>query len=129
MLENDILKLICKGIDPSWRAAATGYLALFTSDPGESGTLAAECNYTGYARVAVTKATGWTDNGSNFANAALIQWPQCTGGNNTATHFAWVSSESGATDFLVSGALSAALAISNGIQPQAAAGALVLTAD
>lgn len=127
--ENDILKLICAGVDPAWRAAATGYLALFTADPGEAGGLAAECAYTGYARVPVTKATGWTDNGSSFANAALVQWPQCTGGSSVATHFAWVSSASGATDYMVSGALSASLSISNGIQPQAAAGSLVLTAD
>lgn len=127
--ENDVLNMLCKGIDPAWRVSATGYLALFTSDPGETGSLASECNYTGYSRVAITKATGWTDAGSSFSNAALVQWPQCTGGTNTATHFAWVSSASGATDYMVSGALSASLAISNGIQPQAAAGALVLTAD
>lgn len=39
--ENDILEMICKGTDPSWRAGATGYWALFTGDPGESGSLAA----------------------------------------------------------------------------------------
>lgn len=127
--ENDILKLICQGADPAWRAAATGYWALFTSDPGEAGSLANECNYDGYARVAATKASAWTDNGSTFANAALVQWPKCTGGNNTATHFAWVSSASGATAYMVSGQLSSSLAISNNIQPQAAAGSLTVTAD
>ena len=128
--ENDVLEMICKGTDPSWRAGATGYWALFTADPGESGSLAAECNYTGYARVAQTKATAWTDGGSTFSNAALVQWPQCTGApNNDATHFAWVSSASGATAYMVSGALSDTLSISNGIQPQAAAGALQITAE
>ena len=127
--ENDVLEMICKGTDPSWRAGATGYWALFTADPGESGSLAAECNYTGYARVAQTKATAWTDGGSTFSNAALVQWPQCTGGTNDTTHFAWVSSASGATDYMVSGALNSTLSISNGIQPQAAAGALQITAQ
>jgi len=127
--ENDVLKMICQGTDPSWRAAATGYWALFTADPTETGSLAAECTYTGYARVAQTKATAWTDGGSSFSNAALVQWPPCTAGTNTATYFAWVSSTSGATDYMVSGALSASLAISAGIQPQAAIGALVVTAD
>jgi hypothetical protein len=127
--ENDILEMICKGTDPSWRAAATGYWALFTADPTDTGSLAAECDYTSYARVAQTKATAWTDGGSTFSNAALVQWPQCTGGANTATHFAWVSSASGATDYMVSGALSSSLSISNGIQPQATAGALQITAD
>lgn len=84
--ENDVLEMICKGTDPAWRAGATGYWALFTADPGESGSLAAECNYTGYARVAQTKATAWTDGGSTFSNAALVQWPQCTGGTNAVGH-------------------------------------------
>ena len=127
--ENDVLKMICMGTDPSWRAGATGYWALFTADPTETGSLAAECSYTSYARVAQTKATAWTDGGSTFSNASLVQWPQCTGGTNTATHFAWVSSASGATDFMVSGPLGSPLSISNGIQPQAASGQLQLTAD
>ena len=127
--ENDILKLICQGTDPAWRASATGYWALFTADRGETGSLAAECTYTGYARVAQTKATAWTDGGSTFSNAALVQWPQCTGGTNGATHFAWVSSASGATAYMMSGALASTLSISNGIQPQAAAGQLNVTAD
>lgn len=127
--ENDLLEVVCKGIDPSWRAGATGYWALFTADPTETGALTDECNYTGYARVAQTKATAWTDAGSSFTNAALVQWPICTAGTNTATHMAGVSSVSGATDFMVSGALSSSLAISAGIQPQAAPGALELTAD
>lgn len=127
--ENDILKMVCQGTDPAWRAGATGYWALFTADPGETGSLAAECTYTGYARVAQTKATAWTDGGSSFSNAALVQWPQCTGGSSDATHFAWVSSASGATTYMVSGALSATLSISNGIQPQAAPNALIINAD
>jgi len=127
--ENDVLKMICQGTDPAWRASATGYWALFTADPGETGSLAAECTYTGYARVAQTKASAWTDGGASFTNAALVQWPICTAGTNTATHFAWVSSSSGATDYMLSGALSASLAISAGIQPQAAIGQLELTAD
>lgn len=127
--ENDLLKMICQGTDPSWRAAATGYWALFTADPTETGSLSNECTYTGYARVAQTKATAWTDGGSSFSNAALVQWPPCTAGTNTATHFAWVSSASGPTDYMVSGGLTSSLAISAGIQPQSAGGALVVTAE
>lgn len=127
--ENDVLKMIAQGIDPAWRAGATGYWALFTADPGETGSLAAECDYTSYARVAQTKATAWTDGGSVMSNAALVQWPQCTGGANDATHFAWVSSASGATAYMLSGPLGSTLSISNGIQPQAAAGQLQLTAE
>lgn len=127
--ENDLLEMMCKGIDPSWRVGATGYWALFTADPTETGSLAAECAYTGYARVAQTKATAWTDGGSSFSNAALVQWGLCTAGSAVATYFAWVDTASGAVAMMVSGALSASLAISAGIRPQADAGGLVLTAE
>jgi hypothetical protein len=128
--ENDILKMRLQGTDPAWRAGATAYLALYTADPGEAGTaITNEATYTSYARVAITKATAWTDGGSSFSNAALIQWPQCTGGSNDITHFAIVTTASGAGQIIDSGALSSTLSVSNGIQPQAAIGALVVTQD
>lgn len=127
--ENAVLKAILQGADPSWRAGATQYLALFTADPGETASLAAEANYTGYARVALTKATAWTDGGSTFTNAALIQFGACTAGSNALTHFAVVDTASGAVAMMVSGSLSATLNVSAGIQPQFAAGALSIGAD
>lgn len=128
--ENDILSAILEGTDPAWRAGATIYVALYTADPGEAGTAVTnESAYTSYARVAVTKATGWTDGGSTFSNAALVQFPQCTGGSETITHFGLVTTSAGAGQLLVSAALSSSLAVSSGIQPQFAAGALTVTAD
>lgn len=50
--ENATLQMHLQGTDPSYRAGATQYLALFTGDPGETASLAAEADYTGYARVA-----------------------------------------------------------------------------
>lgn len=127
--ENAVLEAILQGTDPSWRAGATQYLALFTADPGETASLVAEANYTGYARVALTKATAWTDGGSTFTNAALIQFGACTAGTNALTHFAVVDTASGAVAMMVSGSLSATLNVSAGIQPQFAAGALSIGAD
>lgn len=127
--ENAVLKAILQGADPSWRAGATQYLALFTADPGETASLAAEANYTGYARVALTKSSAWTDGGSTFTNAALIQFGACTAGSNALTHFAVVDTASGAVAMMVSGSLSATLNVSAGIQPQFAAGALSIGAD
>ena len=68
--ENADLKMFLQGTDPSYRVGATQYLALFTADPTESGSVANEANYTGYARVALTKASAWTDGGATFTNAA-----------------------------------------------------------
>jgi hypothetical protein len=123
------LDVFLRGVDPSYRAGATQYLALFTADPGEAGSLAAEANYTGYARVALTKSTAWTGTASPYTNAALIQFGACTAGTNALTHFAVVDTASGAVAMMFSGALSATLNVSSGIQPQFAAAALSVSAD
>ena len=127
--ENQTLKMHLQGVDPDYRAEATQYLALFTADPGETGSLAAEATYTGYARVELTKASAWTDGGSSFTNANLVQFGACTAGTSAITHFAVVDTASGAVAQMISGALSATLNVSAGIQPQFQAGSLSITAE
>lgn len=128
--ENDILKAVLQGTDPSWRAGASLYLALYTADPGETGTaITNETAYTDYARQTLTKATAWTDSGSSFTNAALIQFPQCGVTGATLTHVAVVTTASGAGQIIYSGALNSSLAVANLIQPQFAIGALTITED
>ena len=127
--ENATLKMHLQGTDPSYRAGATQYLALFTADPGEAASLAAEATYTGYARVALTKATAWTGTASPFTNAALVQFGACTAGTSVCTHFAVVVTASGAVAMMISGSLSASLSVSTGIQPQFQAGALSIACD
>lgn len=127
--ETAALDMFLRGTDPTYRAGATQYLALFSADPGESASLAAEANYTGYARVALTKASAWTGSSSPFTNANLIQFGACTAGTTAATHFAVVDTASGAVSMMISGALSAALNISAGIQPQFASGSLSISAE
>ena len=127
--ENATLKMHLQGTDPSYRAGATQYLALFTGDPGETASLVAEADYTGYARVALTKASAWTDGGSSFTNANLVQFGPCTAGSNALTHFAVVDTASGAIAQMISGALSATLNVSAGIQPQFAPGEITVAAD
>ena len=129
LTENATLKMHLQGIDPAYRAGAAQYLALFTADPGETGSLAAEATYTGYARVALTKASAWTDGGSSFTNANLVQFGACTAGTSAITHFAVVDTASGAVAQMISGALSATLNVSAGIQPQFQAGSLSITAE
>ena len=128
--ENDILKAVLQGVDPSWRAGANLYLALYTADPGEAGTATTnETSYTNYARQTIVKATGWTDGGSSFTNAALIQFPQCGVTGATLTHVAVVTTASGAGQVLYSGPLNSSLAVANLIQPQFAIGALQIKED
>lgn len=127
--ETAALDCFLRGTDPSYRSGATQYLALFTADPTESASLAAEATYTGYARVALTKATAWTGTSSPFTNAALVQFGACTAGTNAITHFAVVDTASGAVAMMISGALSSTLNVSSGIQPQFAIGSLSISAE
>ncbi len=112
-------------------AAGSLYVSLHTADPGEAGTAAtSEATYTSYARTAVARTSGgWTISGNTVSNAAAVAFPACTGGSNTITHFAVVKEVSGTSVIIVSGALTASLAISSGITPQFAIGALTATAD
>jgi hypothetical protein len=137
--ESDFLKLIFNATAIANIAdnAATSpltnlYVSLHTADPGEAGLQnTSEASYTGYARIAVARTTsGWTVSGTTqVANAAAINFPACTGGSNTITHVGVGVALSGATKLLYSGALTASLAVSNGITPSFAIGALVITED
>lgn len=136
--ENDLLLLIFNGTaigniaDNAASSPLTNLqVSLHTADPGEAGTQTTnEAAYTSYARVAVARTSGgWTVTGNAVTNAALIQFPQCTGGSATVTHFAIGTAASGTGKILYKGALSASLAVSSGIQPQFGAGDLDGTED
>lgn len=136
--ENDLSKLIFQATaianiadNASSSPLTSLYLALHTGDPGEAGDqTTSEATYTSYARIAVARtAGGWTVSANVTTNAALAQFPQCTGGSNTITHVSIGVASSGASKILVSGALSASLAVSNLIQPQFAISALSISLD
>lgn len=125
---NDVLNAVLRAVDPSWRGNASRYIALHTADPTASGNqTSSEANYTSYARVAVTAATGFTAaSGGETDNTALIQFPQCTGGSNNISHVSIGTAATGTGQILYVGALSATLTVANLIQPQFNIGALVI---
>ena len=139
--EANLLNLIFLNIDWANIGDASGlqnsatagsfYVSLHTADPGETGTqVTSEISYTGYARVAVARsAGGFTLTTSTISNTALVQFPQCTGGSGTATHFGIGTDSSSTGNLLFKGSLTSSLSVSNGIQPQFAAGALTVTVD
>jgi hypothetical protein len=133
--ENDALLMFLVGTSPSYRTDATQYVALITgSAPSEAAPITNECTYTGYARVPVTKATGWTDAGSSFTNAGTITFGARSdaGTVQTATYFAVVDTgPTGGTviNMGIIGELSTPLAITQNIQPIFAIGDLEVTAD
>lgn len=105
------------------------FIALFTGDPGEAGAVTNEADYTGYARKAIARAGAqWTTAGGATENTAAITFDPCTGGSNSITHFAICKAGSASVeDLIYYGALDSSLAVSNGITPEFAAGALDLS--
>lgn len=138
VFENDLLKLIFNGTaianiadDAASSPLTNLYVSLHTGDPGEAGDqTTSEATYTSYARVAVARTSGgWTVSGNAVSNAAAITFPAATGGSNTITHFAVGTASSSTGKVLYKGALTASLAVSNGITPQFATGELDVTED
>ncbi len=110
--------------------ATSLYIALHTAAVSAGGDQTEdEATYTGYARLAVLRTTsGWTaPSGGSLSNAALAQFAACTGGSNVITHVSIGLAASGPSTILHSGALNASRTISDGIQPQFAINALVVT--
>lgn len=128
--ENDLATYVFDTTAPGWAGNANFFIRLHSSDPGEAGTAVTnEISYTGYDGVSISRTTGFTISGNNASNTALAQFPLCSGGSATATHFSICTTQNGAGQIIVSGALSASLAISNGIQPQFNAGELDVDFD
>lgn len=136
--ENDVMKLIFNATaianlaDNAASSPLTNlYVSLHTGDPGEAGDqTTSEATYTSYARVAVARSgSGWTVTANEAKNAALVQFPQCTGGSNTITHVGIGSASSSTGKLLYKGALNSSLSVSSGIQPQFSAGDLVVSED
>jgi hypothetical protein len=94
---------------------------LHTGDPGEAGDqTTTECTYTGYTRVNVVRTSGgWTVSGTTptvVSPNANIDFPQATGGSETASYF---SVGTGTGDYMMySGAISPTIVISNGVTPR-----------
>jgi parallel beta-helix repeat protein len=128
--ETDILNYIFDSATPSWAGNANFFIRLHSSNPGEGGTATTnEISYTSYDGVAVSRTTGFTVSGNTASNAALIQFPTCTGSSATATHFSICTTQNGAGQIIVAGALAASLSISTGIQPQFNVGDLDVVLD
>lgn len=139
--ETDLLELIFNNTDIALIGDAAGlqnsasagslYVSLHTADPGETGDQTTnETVYTNYARVAVARSgAGWTVSGNNVSNAAAVTFAQCGATGATITHFGVGTDATASGSLLFKGALDASLAVSAGITPEFAAGALDVTAD
>jgi hypothetical protein len=110
--------------------ATNTYVGLHTASPGTGDSQTTnETAYTNYARLAVARSTGgWTaPSGGATSNAALAQFPQCGASGATLTHVSIGTGSSGSGHVWHQGALNSSIAVSSGIQPQFAIGALTIT--
>lgn len=126
---NDILLKLYQATELSWDANTNLYVALHTADPGAAGSqTTSEATYGSYARVTVSRSSsGWDVVGQTASNDDILQFPQCSSGSNTITHVSIGTASSGAGQIIASGALSASINVSAGIQPQFAANTLTHT--
>lgn len=139
--ENGLLSLIFENANLANVGDATGlrgsttagvfYISLHTADPGEAGNQTTnETAYTNYVRVSVARSTTeWTVTNGVADNDSAIAFAQCGATGATITHFGVGSDASAAGNLFLSGALVSSLAVSNGITPRFAAGALDVSLD
>jgi len=106
---------------------ASLWASLYTSDPGEAGTAVTnETAYTGYARVAVSRTTGFTVASGVATLAANVTFGECTASPGAAlTHFAIVDSASGAGNIWHSGTLTPNITMAVGVSPVLKSGSTI----
>jgi len=143
--ENEILKLIFQnaaitgigdsaGLLPS-AAAGNLYLRLCTDDVAvDDATLGTECAYTGYVAkgIAVARTSeAWTVTDDTVENTTDLIFGACTVGSETIRYVEVWKNNTGSTaaDRIAWIELDSDLAVSLGIQPKIAAGALTFTFD
>jgi hypothetical protein len=126
-LENSLLLLFFNGTtianiaDNAASSPLTNlYVSLHTADPGEAGTaVTSEATYTGYLRVAVPRTSGgWTVTNNSVSPVANIDFPACSAGTNTITHFGIVSTSAGAGTLYYKGTVTPNISVSSGVTPR-----------
>lgn len=136
--ENGMLSLIFENANYANVGDATGlrgsstagvfWISLHTGDPGETGNqTTSETAYSGYGRESVARSTsGWTVASGVADNDAVIEFGP-SAGSSTITHCGIGSDETSTGNLFMSG--TASLAVTSGVTPQFAAGALDISMD
>jgi hypothetical protein len=139
--ETSLLGLIFTNVDAANVGDATGlrgsstagvfWISLHTASPADTGDQTTnETAYTNYARQDEARnTTQWTVTGATADNDNAIGFPTGGASGATLTHFGIGSATSGAGNLFLWGALTSSLAVSNGVTPSFAAGALDITLD
>jgi len=122
-LEDEVLDHILK--TGSYSPPATVYLALFTGDPGEAGSVAAEATYTGYERAAITFGAA---SGRSITQSGQVNFPAASGGSSVVTHWGlMLAGTKTISDMMAYGAFTTGKTITAGYQPFVATTEVVVT--
>lgn len=113
------------------------YVALFTSDPGETGSTAGEPGGTWYSRQQVFSTTTstpyWTSaaTGTGVENNSAVTFPTATTTPGTVSHMGLMNGTTGATgvNMLLKTALNTSKQIANNDTPKFNAGDIQFTFD
>lgn len=125
--EDDLLNLglcaksIANLAGPATSGALTSlWVSLHDADVTDSGNQSSnEATYGGYARTSIARTTGgWDVTGGSASPVAAIEFPECTAGSTTVTHFAVGTASSGAGKVLYHGTVSPNISVSNGVTPR-----------
>lgn len=119
--ENAMLNLMRS---QSITAPANLYLALFLSNPGDSGTEGTEITYSGYQRQAITfSAPAASGAGLMMQNTSLISFPESSTSAGSVTYVGVFDSSSGGNMWLY-GQLDTPLNVQTGVSPVFRAGSV-----
>ena len=111
------------------------YVRLYTDAiTVDDATIGTECAYTGYVAggVAVIRSgAGWTVASGSVSNAAIVIFGPCSAGSENVKYFGvWKDNATGTDSHRIYwGQLTSDLAVSSGITPEFAIGALVVNED
>jgi len=108
----------------------TVYLALFTADPTDTGSVTNELSGSGYARQSIAgKFSAATGTAGSVSNTTAIDFATATGDWSQATHVGMMESDVETTDdMMVWIELNSAITILNGQTFSFAIGTLTITA-
>lgn len=121
--ENKIISLLLGGTGIS--APSTYYVALFASNPGETGGQGTEISYTGYERQVVTFAGPVVaGSGLTMQNDTVITFPESPSATNPVQY---VGIFDGSNNMWLYGKLTTQLAIQSGVSPVFQVGSLKWT--
>lgn len=124
-LENELLDHVLR--NSAYSAPAAVYLALFTADPGEAGSLANEVSAGDYSRQAITFGTAAAS--GSISNTTLITFTAAAANNwGTITHWA-ICDASTSGNVLYYGALDVSRAVGIGDSCEVPIGDLTVTED